>query len=96
MTTAEWGGGGQRADSGSARFTRHTYKGDLTMDYAFFRPNSIPPGCTAARVRAGSWDSLSAELGSTAESYDSVLSSLTTLHWRGPASDSMAAAGPEP
>ena len=68
------------------------------MDYAFFPPefNSARmysgPGSGSLLAAAGSWDSLSAELGTTAESYDSVLSSLTTLHWRGPASDSVAAA----
>jgi PPE-repeat protein len=41
---------------------------------------------------AGSWDSLSAELGTTAETYGSVLSTLTTLHWHGPASAAMTAA----
>ncbi|OBH00314.1 hypothetical protein A5696_16340 [Mycobacterium sp. E2699] len=68
------------------------------MDYALFPPeiNSARiysgPGSGSLMAAAGSWDSLSAELGSTAETYESVLSSLTTLHWRGPASDSMTAA----
>jgi PPE-repeat protein len=68
------------------------------MDYAFFPPefNSARmysgPGSGSLMAAAGSWDSLSAELGTTAESYDSVLTSLTTLHWHGPASASMTAA----
>ncbi len=40
---------------------------------------------------AGSWDSLAAELATTAETYESVLSGLTSLDWRGPASEAMAA-----
>jgi PPE-repeat protein len=68
------------------------------MDYAFFPPefNSARmysgPGSGSLLAAAGSWDSLSVELGTTAESYDSVLSSLTTLHWHGPASAWMTAA----
>jgi PPE-repeat protein len=68
------------------------------MDYAFFPPefNSARmysgPGSGSLLAAAGSWDSLSAELGTTAESYESVVSGLTTLHWRGPASESMTAA----
>ncbi|WP_156689005.1 PPE family protein [Mycobacterium sp. Marseille-P9652] len=68
------------------------------MDYAFFPPefNSVRmytgPGSGSLLAAAGSWDSLSAELATTAETYDSVLSVLTGLHWRGPASQSMTAA----
>ncbi len=68
------------------------------MDYAIFPPeiNSARiysgPGSGSLMAAAGSWDSLSAELGTTAETYESVLSALTTLHWRGPASQSMTAA----
>jgi PPE-repeat protein len=68
------------------------------MDYALFPPeiNSARiysgPGSGSLMAAAGSWDSLSAELGTTAETYESVLSALTTLHWRGPASESMTAA----
>jgi PPE-repeat protein len=68
------------------------------MDYAFFPPefNSARmysgPGSGSLLAAAGSWDSLSAELGTTVESYESALSSLTSLHWRGPASESMTAA----
>ncbi|OBJ05299.1 hypothetical protein A5660_16710 [Mycobacterium alsense] len=68
------------------------------MDYAFFPPELISariysgPGSGSLLAAAGSWDSLSAELGTTAETYDSVLTSLSYLHWRGPASASMIAA----
>ncbi|OBI52992.1 PPE family protein [Mycobacterium sp. E796] len=68
------------------------------MDYAFFPPefNSARmysgPGSGSLLAAAGSWDSLSAELGTTAEMYGSVLSALTTLHWHGPASAAMTAA----
>jgi PPE-repeat protein len=68
------------------------------MDYAFFPPeiNSARiysgPGSGSLMAAAGSWDSLSAELGTTAETYESVLSALTTLHWHGPASAAMTAA----
>lgn len=68
------------------------------MDYAFFPPELISariysgPGSGSLLAAAGSWDSLSAELGTTAETYDSVLTSLSYLHWRGPASASMMAA----
>ncbi|OBI91468.1 PPE family protein [Mycobacterium sp. 1245805.9] len=68
------------------------------MDYAFFPPefNSARmysgPGSGSLLAAAGSWDSLSAELGTTAETYGSVLSALTTLHWHGPASAAMTAA----
>ena len=60
------------------------------MDFAFLPPevNSARmysgPGSSSLRTAAGSWDSLAAELSTTAETYDSVLSSLTSLHWRGP------------
>jgi PPE-repeat protein len=68
------------------------------MDFAF-----LPPEINSARMytgpasgpllaAAGSWDSLAAELGITAGVYESVLSSLTGLHWRGPTSEAMAAA----
>jgi PPE-repeat protein len=65
------------------------------MDYAFLPPeiNSARmysgPGPGSLLAAAGSWDSLSAELGTTAETYESVVSGLTALHWRGPASASM-------
>jgi PPE-repeat protein len=67
------------------------------MDYTFLPPeiNSARmysgPGSGSLLAAAGSWDSLAAELSSTAETYGSVLSSLTTLHWHGPASASMQA-----
>ena len=68
------------------------------MDFAFLPPevNSARmysgPGASSLRTAAGSWDSLAAELSTTAETYDSVLSSLTSLHWRGPAATAMNAA----
>jgi len=49
------------------------------------------PGSVPLLAAAGSWDSLAAELDITAEFYESVLSGLTSLHWRGPASVAMAA-----
>jgi PPE-repeat protein len=63
----------------------------------------LPPEINSARIYAGpgsapmlaaaaSWDSLAAELSTTAEEYGSVLLNLTTVHWRGPASVSMQAA----
>jgi PPE-repeat protein len=63
----------------------------------------LPPEVNSARIYAGpgsapmlaagaSWDSLAAELSTTAEAYGSVLLSLTTVHWRGPASVSMQTA----
>jgi PPE-repeat protein len=67
------------------------------MDFAFLPPeiNSARmysgPGSGSLLAAAGSWDSLAAELNTTAETYGSVLSSLTTLHWHGPASASMQA-----
>jgi PPE-repeat protein len=67
------------------------------MDYAFLPPeiNSARmysgPGSGSLLAAAGSWDFLSAELGTTAETYQSVVSGLTALHWRGPASASMTA-----
>jgi len=67
------------------------------MDFAFLPPevNSARmyagPGAGSLLAAAGSWDSLAAELAITAEAYDPVLSSLTAFHWRGPASEVMAA-----
>jgi PPE-repeat protein len=67
------------------------------MDFAFLPPeiNSARmytgPGSGSLLAAAGSWDSLAAELSTTAETYESVISSLTSLHWRGPASASMTA-----
>ena len=67
------------------------------MDFTFLPPeiNSARmyagPGSGSLLAAAGSWDSLAVELGITAETYESVLSGLTTLEWRGPASEAMAA-----
>ncbi len=68
------------------------------MDFAFLPPeiNSgrmySGPGAGPLLAAAGTWDSLSAELDITAATYDSVLSGLTRLHWRGHAAESMSAA----
>ena len=67
------------------------------MDFAFLPPeiNSARmysgPGSGSLLAAAGSWDSLYAELDITASTYESVLSGLTSLHWRGPAANSMSA-----
>ncbi len=67
------------------------------MDYAILPPeiNSARmytgPGAGSMLAAAESWDALGAELGITASSYESVLSGLTTLQWRGAASESMMA-----
>jgi PPE-repeat protein len=68
------------------------------MDFGFLPPevNSwriyTGPGSGPLLAAAGSWDSLAAELDITAESTESVLSALTSLRWRGPAAQAMAAA----
>jgi PPE-repeat protein len=67
------------------------------MDFAFLPPeiNSARmytgPGSGPFLAAAGSWDSLAAELGITAESCESVLSGLTGLYWRGPTAELMSA-----
>jgi PPE-repeat protein len=67
------------------------------MDFAILPPeiNSARmytgPGAGSLLAAAGSWDSLAAELATTAETYQSVVSGLTTLNWHGPASASMTA-----
>ncbi|RUP02607.1 MAG: PPE family protein [Mycobacterium sp.] len=50
------------------------------------------PGSGSLMAAAESWDSLAAELETTAQSCQSVLSTLTALHWHGPASAAMTAA----
>lgn len=66
------------------------------MDFALLPPevNSARmytgPGAGSLLAAAGGWDSLAAELATTAEAYGSVLSGLAALHWRGPAAESMA------
>jgi len=50
------------------------------------------PGSTPMLTAASAWHQLSAELGSAASSYASVVSALTDGSWHGPASASMAAA----
>jgi PPE-repeat protein len=64
---------------------------------------ALPPEVNSARIYAGpgsapmmaaatAWAAVAAELNSTAASYDSVISALTSEGWMGPASASMAAA----
>jgi PPE-repeat protein len=68
------------------------------MDYAVLPPeiNSARmytgPGSGSLMAAAASWDSLAADLGTTAETYQSVLSGLTNLSWYGPAAQAMTAA----
>lgn len=50
------------------------------------------PGSGSMMTAASAWDALAADLHSTAASYQSVVSGLTSGPWRGPASVSMAAA----
>lgn len=65
------------------------------MEWIFLPPESnsarmyTGPGLASLLAAAGSWDALSAELASSAESYEAVLTGLD-LQWRGPASESMA------
>lgn len=67
------------------------------MEFGFLPPevNSgrmyAGPGSGSLLAAAGSWDSLSAELGFTAAVYESVLSGMTGLYWHGPAAQAMAA-----
>jgi PPE-repeat protein len=67
------------------------------MDFAMLPPevNSARmytgPGSGSLMAAAGSWDSLATELITAAETYESAISGLTTLHWRGQASASMTA-----
>src|SRR5580693_8023107 len=68
------------------------------MDFAFLPPeiNSgrmyTGPGPGPMLAAAAAWDDLAAELGSTAASYASEVSALTSGAWQGPSSTSMAAA----
>ena len=71
------------------------------MDFVFLPPevNSARmysgPGSGPLLAAAGSWDSLSAELGTAAQIWESVLWGLTSLQWRGPTAQAMmAGAGP--
>src|SRR5580704_3621140 len=50
------------------------------------------PGSAPMREAAEAWQSLATELYSTANSYQSVVSGLTTGPWLGPSSTTMAAA----
>ncbi|OBB92023.1 PPE family protein [Mycobacterium sp. 852002-40037_SCH5390672] len=67
------------------------------MEFGFLPPevNSgrmyAGPGSGSLLAAAGSWDSLSAELGITAAVYESVLSGLTGVYWHGPSAQAMAA-----
>ena len=68
------------------------------MDFAFLPPeiNSgrmyTGPGAGPMLAAAAAWDDLATELGSTAASYASTVSSLTGGTWQGPSSESMATA----
>src|SRR6185312_2159146 len=68
------------------------------MDFAFLPPevNSgrmyTGPGAGPMLAAATAWDDLAAELSSSAASYTSEISGLTGGAWRGPSSESMAAA----
>jgi PPE-repeat protein len=68
------------------------------MDFGAYPPeiNSLRmytgPGAAPMLTAAQAWQGLAAELHSAASSYQSVVSSLTTGPWSGPASTSMAAA----
>jgi PPE-repeat protein len=64
---------------------------------------ALPPEINSGRMYAGpgvgpmmaaatAWNTLAAELSSTANGYESVITELTSEHWLGPASASMAAA----
>jgi PPE-repeat protein len=50
------------------------------------------PGSGSMRAAAAAWDGLAAEIQSTASSYSSVISTLTSGEWVGPSSLTMAAA----
>ncbi|MGH3563885.1 MAG: PPE family protein, partial [Mycobacterium sp.] len=50
------------------------------------------PGSGPMLAAATAWDGIAAELSSTASSYDSVISGLTSEAWSGPTAASMAAA----
>ncbi|OOK81673.1 PPE family protein [Mycobacterium kansasii] len=60
------------------------------MDFALLPPevNSgriyTGPGPGSLLAAAGSWDALATELDTTAQTYESVVSGLTTLDWYGP------------
>jgi PPE-repeat protein len=68
------------------------------MDFAVLPPeiNSgrmyTGPGAGPMLAAAAAWDDLATELGSTAASYASTVSSLTGGAWQGPSSESMATA----
>ncbi|MBS4730204.1 PPE family protein [Mycobacterium sp. SM1] len=68
------------------------------MDFAMLPPevNSARmysgPGSASMLAAAAAWNQLAAEMQSAAESYNSVISGLTSGSWRGPASAAMAAA----
>jgi PPE-repeat protein len=68
------------------------------MDFALLPPeiNSARmysgPGSGPLMAAAAAWDGLAGELNTTAASYSSVISELTSQEWLGPSSTSMAAA----
>jgi PPE-repeat protein len=68
------------------------------MDFAMLPPETnsgriyAGPGSAPMRAAAAAWEGMGAELRSTAASYVSVLSELTSGPWLGPSSATMAAA----
>jgi PPE-repeat protein len=68
------------------------------MDFGSYPPEITSsliytgPGATPLLTAAQAWENLAAELHSVANSYQSVVSNLTSGSWLGPASTSMAAA----
>ena len=68
------------------------------VDYATLPPETnsarmyFGPGSAPMLAAASAWNGLAAELRTAALSYGSVLTALTSDDWRGPASESMAAA----
>src|ERR1700689_5972990 len=77
---------------------RRCHQEVMKMDFGAFPPeiNSgrmyTGPGAGPMLAAAAAWDDLATELGSTAASYASTVSSLTGGAWQGPSSESMATA----
>lgn len=76
----------------------HQTIGNIMSDFGAFPPE-INSGCMYAGPGAGpmmaaatAWNTLAAELSSTAAAYESVITELAGEQWLGPASGSMAAA----
>lgn len=68
------------------------------MDFGLLPPETnsariyTGPGSAPMLTAAAGWDSLAADLSATGEAFHSVVLSLTSLHWRGPASLAMQTA----